>query len=68
MDYAISEDIGNFKVQDIGEGSVKIRFKFLFWDDMFTELLNLDNVVNSGLLLPLFLLLILSSAVHLQAL
>ncbi|KAL3342458.1 hypothetical protein AABB24_026468 [Solanum stoloniferum] len=25
MDYAVSEDIGNFKVQDIGEGSVKIR-------------------------------------------
>lgn len=30
MDYAVSEDIGNFKVQDIGEGSVKIRCKFLF--------------------------------------
>ncbi|MCD7457076.1 hypothetical protein HAX54_034062 [Datura stramonium] len=25
MDYAVSEDIGSFKVQDIGEGSVKIR-------------------------------------------
>ncbi|WMV20908.1 hypothetical protein MTR67_014293 [Solanum verrucosum] len=25
MDYAVSEDIRNFKVQDIGEGSVKIR-------------------------------------------
>lgn len=30
MDYAVSEDIGNFKVQDIGEGSVKIRCNFLF--------------------------------------
>ncbi|KAF3641164.1 putative histone acetyltransferase MCC1-like isoform X1 [Capsicum annuum] len=25
MDYAVSEDIGSFKVQDVGEGSVKIR-------------------------------------------
>lgn len=39
-----------------------------FWDDVLTKLLNLDDVVNSGLLLPLFFLLILSSAVLLQAL